>query len=269
MKDMAKLGLTLMIVCAVAGLGLAVVYAKTSPIIQQRQAEDLLAAVKAAVPGADEIVQETASDGQVYWIGKKAGQIAGGAVKTSSPGFREPVELMVGFDAKGKVASVAILSISDTPGIGSRVNDKGFLARFVGAESPSKVDGISGATVSSGAVKSGVGKALDLLGPILAPKPAESPVNIASVADGTYTGAGDGLMGPIQVSVTVAGGKVTQVKVLSHSETAGIADPAISGVPRAIVEKQSVKVDAVSGATYTSKGIMEAVKKALAGAPAK
>ena len=52
---------------------------------------------------------------------------------------------------------------------------------------------------------------------------------------------------------------------MRHDESPGIADPALSRVPKAIVEKQSVKVDAVSGATFTSQGIMEAVEKALAG----
>ncbi|MGI6661946.1 MAG: FMN-binding protein [Bacillota bacterium] len=56
---------------------------------------------------------------------------------------------------------------------------------------------------------------------------------------------------------------------MRHDESPGIADPALNGVPKAIVEKQSVKVDAVSGATFTSQGIMEAVEKALAGAPTK
>ncbi|HHY12966.1 MAG TPA: FMN-binding protein, partial [Firmicutes bacterium] len=76
----------------------------------------------------------------------------------------------------------------------------------------------------------------------------------------------EGLFGPIQVSVEVQGGKITEIKVLDHSESDGIADPAISGIPKAIVEKQSLDVDAVSGATFTSDGIIEAVKNALQGA---
>ena len=73
----------------------------------------------------------------------------------------------------------------------------------------------------------------------------------------------------LKVAVTVAGGKITEVKIVSHDESPGIADPALIGVPKAIVEKQSVEVDAVTGATFTSQGIMEAVEEALAGAPTK
>ena len=86
---------------------------------------------------------------------------------------------------------------------------------------------------------------------------------VAETADGVYEGTGAGLNGAIKVSVTVSGGKITEVKVLEHSETAGISDPAIEKIPAAIVEAQSADVDIVSGATFTSKGIIEAVKNAL------
>ena len=86
---------------------------------------------------------------------------------------------------------------------------------------------------------------------------------VAETADGVYEGTGAGLNGQIKVSVTVSGGKITEVKVLEHSETAGISDPAIEKIPAAIVEAQSADVDIVSGATFTSKGIIEAVKNAL------
>lgn len=87
----------------------------------------------------------------------------------------------------------------------------------------------------------------------------------ADFADGTFTGTGAGLMGSIAVSVTVEGGKIAQIDVLSHSETAGVSDPAFESVPAAIIEAQSLEVDVAAGATYTSNGIIEAVKNALAG----
>ena len=59
---------------------------------------------------------------------------------------------------------------------------------------------------------------------------------VAETADGVYEGTGAGLNGQIKVSVTVSGGKITEVKVLEHSETAGISDPAIEKIPAAIVE---------------------------------
>lgn len=261
MKNMARLGITLMLICAAAGLGLAVVYAKTKPVIDQRAQEELLAAVRAAMPDAEEIVEET-KDGETYWLGKKAGEIVGGAIKVSSAGFREPIELMVGFNAEGKVSSVAIISLNDTPGIGTRVNDKAWLDKFIGVENPMAVDAITGATVSSSAVKGAVKKAMDFMAAIVAPSVTDGPIDIARVPDGTYTGKGLGLR-ELEVSVTVQGGKIVEVKVTRHEESPGIADPAITGVPKKMVEQNKVDVDVVSGATFTSEGIIEAVKNAL------
>lgn len=87
----------------------------------------------------------------------------------------------------------------------------------------------------------------------------------AGYEDGTYKGVGEGHGGDIEVSVTVDGGKISAVDVVSQNETEGLADPALEEVPAAIVEKNSTNVDVVAGATYTSEGIMNAVDNALEG----
>ena len=85
---------------------------------------------------------------------------------------------------------------------------------------------------------------------------------------GTYEGVGQGLMGEIKVAVEVTDSAIVSVTVLSHNETAGISDPAIAQIPAAIVANQSLVVDAVAGATYTSKGIIAATEAALIAAGA-
>ncbi|WP_422487054.1 FMN-binding protein [Gudongella sp. DL1XJH-153] len=77
------------------------------------------------------------------------------------------------------------------------------------------------------------------------------------------TGVGEGFGGDITVEVTLEGDTITSVEVLSHEESAGISDPAIEETPAAIVAANSTEVDTVSGATYTSDGIIEAVNAAL------
>ena len=84
-------------------------------------------------------------------------------------------------------------------------------------------------------------------------------------ADGTYTGSANGMGGALEVSVTVEGGKIAAVDVLSHQETPGISDPALEKLPAAIVEAQSTEVDGVAGATLTSNAIKGAVDAALSG----
>lgn len=88
-------------------------------------------------------------------------------------------------------------------------------------------------------------------------------------ADGVYEGSANGMGGELKVAVTVEGGKIADVTVNSHKETAGISDPAIEQIPAAIVAAQSTEVDGVSGATVTSDAIKAAVASALAKRPKK
>lgn len=84
--------------------------------------------------------------------------------------------------------------------------------------------------------------------------------------DGTYTGSAQGYKSEIEVEVVVAGGKITEVNVLNHDETPGISNGAIVDTPKAIIEAQTAEIDALSGATGTSRGIIEAAQEALANA---
>ncbi len=262
MKQVAKLGLILALICALSGLGLAAVYAKTKPIIEKRAEEDLLKAAKEVIPGATAIELKEQDD-VAYWLGKSGSEVVGAAMQVESQGYGDdPIQMMVGVDSKGTITKVKIISLSETPGIGTRVNSEEFLSGFSGNDNPAGVDGISGATVSSGAVKGGVSQAFNFLSSIIAPD-GKAVIDIASVPDGTYEGSGEGMFGQIRVAVVVQGGKITEVKVLEHGESDGISDPAISGIPEAMVEKQTIDVDTVSGATFTSNGIIEAVKDAL------
>lgn len=90
----------------------------------------------------------------------------------------------------------------------------------------------------------------------------------AGYVDGTYDGSGIGFGGEITVSVTIAGGKITQVEILS----ADAEDPAYFNMAKVltdnIVEEQSAEVDTVSGATYSSNGIRDAASDALSKAVA-
>ncbi len=85
----------------------------------------------------------------------------------------------------------------------------------------------------------------------------------SGAADGTYTGVGTGKGGDVKVEVTFAGGKITAVNVTEHQETPGISDPALEKIPQSIVDNQSVKLDAVAGATMTSDAILNAVKSCI------
>ena len=81
--------------------------------------------------------------------------------------------------------------------------------------------------------------------------------------DGTYTGAGTGYRGEIDVSVTVQDGYITDVTIDQNRETQKYFSRAKSKIIDRVLTNQSVDVDTVSGATYSSNGILEAVADAL------
>ena len=90
-------------------------------------------------------------------------------------------------------------------------------------------------------------------------------IDLSKIKDGTYEGQANGYRGLVKVSVTVKDHKITAIKVLSNSDDAAFFNRASAGVIKNILAKQSLKVDVVSGATYSSNGIIKAVKNALTG----
>ena len=86
----------------------------------------------------------------------------------------------------------------------------------------------------------------------------------AALTDGEYTAEGKGIGGKVPVTVTVKDGKIAEVKVGENSETQGIGSKAIEQLPAKIVEAGGTEgVDAVSGASVTSKAIFTAVEDCL------
>ncbi|MBZ4662690.1 MAG: 4Fe-4S binding protein [Caloramator sp.] len=81
--------------------------------------------------------------------------------------------------------------------------------------------------------------------------------------DGKYIGSAIGFKPGLTVEVTISGGKISKIEIVDHNETPSYAKIPFKIVPDEIIKKQSTNVDAVSGATRTSVGIMNAVAEAL------
>ena len=82
--------------------------------------------------------------------------------------------------------------------------------------------------------------------------------------DGTYQGSGTGFGGTITVEVTISGGKIASISILSAAGETASYFASAQGVISRIISGQTPNVDAVSGATYSSNGIIQAVQNALA-----
>ena len=96
-----------------------------------------------------------------------------------------------------------------------------------------------------------------------APASVGASGSAAGLTDGTYTGEGKGNNGNITVEVTVEQGKLAGVTVTDHSETKGLGDTAMESLIEVMVANNTTNVDAVSGATFSSNGLKEAVQQAL------
>lgn len=85
--------------------------------------------------------------------------------------------------------------------------------------------------------------------------------------DGSYTGEAKGASSNIKVEVTVKSGKIDNIELIEHKETETIIEGVKNELIPNIIEKQGTEdVEAVSGASSSSKGVLEAVNKALEGA---
>ncbi len=90
-------------------------------------------------------------------------------------------------------------------------------------------------------------------------------VSCSKKAGEVFTGTGDGRNGKVEVAATISNGKIVDAKIVSHEETAGIADPALTGVIEQVKKTGSAdNLDVVSGATITSNAIIQALKAAVA-----
>ena len=91
---------------------------------------------------------------------------------------------------------------------------------------------------------------------------ADYGIDASNLKDGVYTGSGQGFRSVITVAVTVSGGKIAAIEIVS----AGDDEPYFSnakGLIGSVIAAQSTSVDTISGATYSSKGILVAIKNAL------
>lgn len=202
-------------------------------------------------------------------------ELADGVYKGSATGFSGPVTVAVTIMDK-KITSIDILSSTDDEAFFNRA--KGVIDRIIASQS-FDVDVVSGATYSSngiiGAVKNALTGEKDngVTGKSKqeSTSESESDSSLAEIAavqdasaykDGTYYGTGKGFAGTMKVKVDISGGKIVSISIVSTKDGDSYVKSA-SSLLDTIVEKQSTNVDTVSGATFSSRGIIAAVRSAL------
>ena len=81
--------------------------------------------------------------------------------------------------------------------------------------------------------------------------------------DGTYTGQSYGYSGIVTVTVTVSGGRITAISQTNSDSGEYFGDAWESIYPQILAKQEAEGIDTVSGATFSSEGILDAVKAAL------
>lgn len=202
-------------------------------------------------------------------------ELADGVYKGSATGFSGHVTVAVTIMDK-KITSIDILSSTDDEAFFNRA--KAVIDRIIASQS-FDVDVVSGATYSSngiiGAVKNALTGEKDngVTGKSKqgSTSESESDSSLAEIAavqdasaykDGTYYGTGKGFAGTMKVKVDISGGKIASISIVSTKDGDSYVKSA-SSLLDTIVEKQSTNVDTVSGATFSSRGIIAAVRSAL------
>ena len=194
------------------------------------------------------------------------------------------------------ITEVVLDTAGETPEIGGAATEE-LTSQVMAAQGPA-IDGVSGATLTSNAVSTAVADALaqaaaapaenetagtepasepeETAEPEAAAKPEETAepeaaepetaaAAAADVPDGAQTlkGSGLGKVGDVDVEVVADENTIYSITVVKHDETPGIGTVAVDQIPAAIVEAQSLQVDAIAGATMTTDAIKEAVAAAL------
>ena len=219
-------------------------------------------------------------------------QLKDGVYNGSASGYGGEIMVKVTV-SNGKISDIKVESHSETPEYYDRCS--GIIPSIISSQS-TNVDGVSGATFTSNGIKAAVADALKSAGASSASnssnsntskvKPTESKNSQSAdkeeikklkkqikelqdaadvkdkLKDGKYQGNGTGFKGNVKAEVVVSGGKISSINILENVDDAPYFDKAKTLIP-SIISKQSLRVDSISGATYSSNGIKSAVRDAL------
>ena len=197
------------------------------------------------------------------------GNFQNGIYTGTGEGYRGKVTVTVKV-ADGKITELVLDDYADDKSYMERAKNRIFQEMI--SRQNTDVDAVSGATYSSNGLIEAVNKALgNEEGEGKKPEQEESEDKqsfieagrFQNLTDGIYTGSADAFRGDVEVQVTVEKQKVTDISILSYCDTEEYFFRAAPAVIKQMKAEQSLNVDAVSGATYSSNGIIHAVANAL------
>ena len=216
------------------------------------------------------LAREKTADSVKKTAGNNAeGNFQNGIYTGTGEGYRGKVTVTVKV-ADGKITELVLDDYADDKSYMERAKNRIFQEMI--SRQNTDVDAVSGATYSSNGLIEAVNKALgNDEGEGKKPEQEESEDKqsfieagrFQNLTDGIYTGSADAFRGDVEVQVTVEKQKVTDISILSYCDTEEYFFRAAPAVIEQMKAEQSLNVDAVSGATYSSNGVIHAVANAL------
>ena len=252
-------GIVPVILAAVVGIGAVVSLSDYTAPVYGSESEDELTETETIIESAGmESVEETEIENtEAAAVLDGAFDLADGTYEGSANGFSGKIKVSVVIKNQ-TIRSINILSNSDDEAFFNRAKE-GVTASILAKQS-TDVDTVSGATYSSRGIINAVKDALSS-------SDGEEQTVVAkgdfALNDGYYEGTGNGFAGPVKLFIEIKDKSIIGIYIVKTSDDAGFFNRAKEGVTASILEKQSLSVDTVSGATYSSKGIIEAVSNAM------
>ncbi|MBQ6959946.1 MAG: FAD-dependent oxidoreductase [Clostridia bacterium] len=182
-----------------------------------------------------------------------------GTYEATAQGFGGEVKAAVTVDEKA-ITAIEITGADETPALGGAAMPA-MAEAYVGKADAEAVDGMTGATVTSKAVKEAVGKALAAAKGEAAEAPADAALAFTA---GEYTATAQGYNGPTTVKVTFSADKLEKIEIVSTVETQHVGDVAFDIMIPEMIEANGSGVDGVSGATFSTRALRTAVNDAAA-----
>lgn len=228
--------------------------------------------VYAAQEQTNSVKEETTKSEEQTQAAKGSFDLTDGIYKGTGTGYAGEITVAVQIKDK-QIVAIDILSSSDDAAFFKRA--QAVIDKIIEGQTLD-VDTVSGATYSSRGIISAVKNALTgekdsgTTGQSQSGSGAAagSSTSVAAVEDpsaykdGTYYGTGTGFGGTLKVKVEISGGKITDIQIVENQDGSEYISKA-SALINAIISSQSTNVDTVSGATYSSVGIIQAVRDAL------
>jgi len=144
----------LLAISVIFTVALAGVYQMTEPAIRQGEIDAANEARAFVLEGAESFTEIVAPYPEGVAEVYKADNGAGYVVRAAGSGYGGPVTFMIGVGADGDVVGITVFDHNETPGLGSKIGEEAYLRKYIGSADPDSVDGITGATITSGALKS-------------------------------------------------------------------------------------------------------------------